>query len=183
MAHDCLSGEVNQRRGVANVCALPLRKARFKSFCELALIKLFKDDDEEIRSIASSRFLHFKGDELSHAIKLIKEFLNSSAFIDNYRDLIVALERTTSELPSITPKVCKKFLDLLGDAAEAPRHSFYEQIVVRLVKRGYIESRTSKLLQQQYHTLINPMLESGLYGAEEMVNELGDLKLYGGTKL
>jgi hypothetical protein len=178
LANECLSGDVNQRRGVANVCARRLPTARFKSFCQQALIQLFDYDDEEIRSTASSCFMYFKGDELSHSIKLIEEFLNSSAFTNNYHGLIVALERTTSELPSITPQVCKKFLDVLGDAAEAPKHIFEGQMVVRLVKRGYMENRTSKALQQQYHALINPMLEIGLYGAEEMATELSDLKLY-----
>jgi len=151
--------------GAAEIFAANLRTARFRSFCEDALIQLFNDPDEKVRSEAATCFNDLEGEQLGEYVRLVEAFVQSPAFANNYESLIHVLEETTAKLPDITCLVCEHFLDAVGSDASRIRTA-KEDIISELIVRVYSQS-TDQELRARCLDMIDRMTQREVYGLSE----------------
>jgi hypothetical protein len=172
LAERCLSGTGAQRVGAAEVYAAYLRTARYRSVCEDALTLLFDDESESVRSEASKCFYRFEGEELGQYAGLIENFILSTAFATEHRQLVYALKKTTAELPEATVLACARFLDLVGQEAADIRTASagLADDVVQILVRTYNQSRSSET-QALCLDLFDRMAQLGVYGVDRALDQ------------
>ena len=168
LAELCLSGSEAQRTGAAEVMAANVKTAAFRSFCEDALIKLFNDCNNDVRSEAAQCFSRFKGTQLEEYEQLIAQFVSSDAFQQNYVHLIMALEETTAKLPEVTLTACERFIDFAGPASSdiGTGTAFSADSVTKLTLRIYQQS-TDDTIRARCLNLIDKLMENSAYGIDE----------------
>ena len=168
LAEVCLSGSEAQRTGAAEVMAANVKTAAFRSFCEDALIKLFNDCNNDVRSEAAQCFSRFKGTQLEEYEQLIAQFVSSDAFQQNYVHLIMALEETTAKLPEVTLTACERFIDFAGPASSdiGTGTAFSADSVTKLTLRIYQQS-TDDTIRARCLNLIDKLMEHSAYGIDE----------------
>jgi hypothetical protein len=172
MAHYCLSGSEAHRVGAAGVFASNLHQARFSSFCEKALIGLFNDSSEKVRSEAANCFRYFKGQLLGEHVDLVNAFVKSEAFNNCHRELFRALEETTAQLPDVTCTASERFFDIVGPAAADLRtHTAAESsVVTSLLIRVYKQSN-DHTVQARCLDLIDRLTQMNVYGLDDAVSQ------------
>jgi hypothetical protein len=157
LAQRCLQGTNAQRLGAAQVFSANLRTAAHRSYCQAALVRLFGDASEEIRSEAASSFSSLQGEELTSYIGLVESFIRSPSFNGNFNHLMNGLENTTAKLPEVALKACERFVDVAGVGAAIERTLAsletrrLSQTVLRLYKQqseGVIQTRCLDLIDR-----------------------------------
>ena len=111
LAAEAGRGDVQQRRGVAEVASANVGDSAHKEWCEEALKRLFTDSDAEVRKAAASCFLHLPEDDLEAYSDLIETFCASPAYEQDPYPLLDALKTAPSRLPGTVRLVCESFLD------------------------------------------------------------------------
>ncbi|WP_027845854.1 hypothetical protein [Mastigocoleus testarum] len=173
LAELCLSGTETHRAAASEIFIKYLREARFREFCENALIQLFHDSNVAIRSQAAKCFLLFEEEQLGEYVSLIEAFVDSPAFTNNSRDLLRALEKTSAKLPDVTFRVCDRFLqNLQSDNPEVRNRTVFANEVSKLIVRLYSQTKNEKLrspraLRSRCLDLIDNMSQMGVYGLNE----------------
>ncbi|MEG4917439.1 hypothetical protein [Microcoleus sp. B7-D4] len=173
LAERCLSGTETHRMAAAEIFVANFRQGLFREFCENALIKLFHDSSEQVRSQASSCFLHFEGEELGDYISLVEAFVDSPAFSTDDNNLIDALEKTTAKLSdAVTYRVCDRFLERLrsDDSDVRQRAGIKAKEVSKLLLKLYSQSK-DKELQLHCLDLIDFMDQMEVFGLAEALTE------------
>ena len=169
----CLNGSESQRVGAAQVMAANIKVATCRSFCEDALVSIFNDPNEEVRSEAANCFRRFEGDDLVGYEHLIAQFVLSNAFPKNRFSLLMALEGTTARLPEVTLSACEGFIDIAGLAAGdiSTRESGDANTVIKLTLRTYQQS-SDDTMRARSLDLIDKLLEHGTYGINDALEEV-----------
>ena len=172
LAERCLSGSEPQRIGAAEVMAANVKVATYRSFCSDALVTLFKDPSEEVRSEAANCFRRFEGDDLVGYEDVIAQFVPSDAFIESRFPLLMALERTTAKLPEVTLLACERFIDVAGLAAGdiSTRESGDANTVIKLTLRIY-QQRSDDVIRSRSLNVIDNLMEHGAYGINDALEE------------
>ncbi|MFB2895075.1 NACHT domain-containing NTPase [Aerosakkonemataceae cyanobacterium BLCC-F50] len=173
LAELCLSGTETHRIAATEIFVANFRQGHFRKFCENALIKLFHDSSEQVRSQATRCFLHFEGEELSDYISLVEAFVDSPAFSSDDNNLIYALEETTAKLPdAVTYRVCERFLEGLrsDDSDVRQRAGIKADKVSKLLLKLYNQSKDQEL-QLRCLDLIDFMSQMEVYGLAEALTE------------
>jgi len=168
LAELCLSGSVAQRIGAAQVMAANVKTATYRSFCEEALIELFNDCSDEVRSEAAQCFSRFEGTQLEEFEHLIARFVSSDAFQQNYTYLLMALEETTAKLPGVTLTACERFVDIAGLASSdiGTGTAWSADTVTKLTLRIYQQSKEDTIRARSLN-LIDKLMENSAYGIDE----------------
>lgn len=168
LANLCLSGTETHRTAAAEIFVANLSTARFREFCESALVQLFNDSSQEVRSQAARCFFRFEREQLGEYIRLIKAFVQSPAFTTDCHDLIYALEKTTAKLPDITYQVCKQFINVVGSSAGdiRTRSAADANTISQLLIRVYSQSKDQDL-RSLCLDLIDRMAQMEVYGLQE----------------
>ncbi len=154
----CINGTEDQRFGAAEVFAANLKEN--PGFCKEKLIGLFHDRDMQVRKEASSCFRHLVENDLEEFTDLADKFIESPAFESGQEDLIWAFENTTSKLPDITYKICKKFIDSIN--TQGRRYTGLEDDVSQLILRIYLQNKDNDL-GLKCLDLIDIVIEKGSY--------------------
>jgi len=172
LAEVCLSGTEAHKKAAGEIFVTNLRSAHFREFCENALMQLFHDSSQEVRSQAARCFLRFEGEQLGEYVSLVEAFVDSLAFTTDPEDLIHALEKTTAKLPDITYRVCNRFLeDLSSDDAEVRDHRIFRaDRVSKLLVQLYSQSK-DQVLQSRCLDLIDLMSQMEVYGLTEALTQ------------
>ena len=172
IARFCLSGSEAQRIGAAQVMAANVRIATCRSFCEDALVKLFSDPSDTVRTQAARCFLNFEGPQLEGYDQLITGFVCSGASSHDYFPLLVALERTTAKLPEVTLLACESFIDVAGLATAdiSTREAGDANTVIKLTLRTYQQS-SDESIRARCLDLIDKLMEHGAYGINDALEE------------
>lgn len=167
LAESCIFGEEPLRLGAAQVFAANLRDARFRTYCETRLQRLFHDGSKSVRDGAAVCFRRFEGDDLKEYADLAHTFVSSPAFEDNYDDLVEALIRSTASLHELTVTVCERYMDLFGtDSGNiATRAAAAADRVARLTVRVYSQAKDPVLITRCVD-LIDRMTLSATYGLD-----------------
>ena len=173
LADLCLSGSEPQRVGVAHVMAANIRVATCRSFCEDALVSLFNDPSEQVRSEAAKCFGRFEGDDLVGYEHLIAQFVRSGAFPKSRFSLLIALERTTAKLPEVTLSACERFIAIAGLAAGdiSTGEAGDADMVIKLTLRTYQQSSDDSIRARGLD-LIDKLMEFGAYGIHDALEEI-----------
>jgi hypothetical protein len=173
LAEVCLSGTEAHKKAAAEIFVTNLRSAHFRKFCENALIQLFHDSSQEVRSQAARCFLRSEREQLGEYLSLVEAFVDSPAFTTDPKDLIHALEKTTAKLPdAATYRVCDRFLeDLRSDDAEVrDRGIFRADRVSKLLVQLYRKTK-DQALQSRCLELIDLMSQMEVYGLTEALTQ------------
>jgi hypothetical protein len=125
----------------------------FQDFCVSVLVKFFRDPNKEVRAKSSLCFDYFREAQLGDHASLVKAFLQSPAFDENFDKLISSLVVTTARLPEITCEACQKAMILI-DRSDA-KHTATMEKLYSLMIRGYSQSNRDSLLQISYLDLID----------------------------
>ena len=115
LADAALHGGACQRLGVAKVAAANIAFPEFRAWCEAMLVKLFNDDDAEVRGEAASCFHNLPDDALETYGDLITAFCDSRAFEEDSSSILHTLEKSLGRLPGMTCLVCQKFFARFGE--------------------------------------------------------------------
>ena len=168
LAELCLSGTEAHRTAAAEIFVANLRTARFREFCESALVQLFYDSSSEVRSQSAKCFFRFEGEQIGEYVSLIKAFVQSSAFSTDCHDLIYTLEKTTAKLLDITYLVCEQFINAVGSSAAdiRTRSAAYANTISQLLIRVYSQSK-DQTLQSRCLDLIDRLAQMEAYGLDE----------------
>ena len=139
LADEALNGRARQRLGVAKVSAANIAVPEYRTRCEAMLVKLFNDDDAEVRREAASCFRNFPSDALETYGELIAAFCDSRAYEEDSFSILHTLEKSLGRLPGMTCLVCEKFLDRFGDEASDIQtgRSGDARTVTKLIFRTY----------------------------------------------
>lgn len=171
LAFRCIEGTENQRQGAAEVFSANLKTAAFRATCEEALIRLFNDPNDKVRSKAASCFRRLEGREFGEFVGLAESFIASSAYETERFPLIQALEKTTSDASSIICMAADKFLDLVGTDAgnfstssAGDSHEFSE-----LVIRAYGQT-SSEAVRSRCLDVLDRMMALQAYGVAEALD-------------
>ena len=171
-ARICLSGSEAQKIGAAQVMAANVRTATCRSFCEDALVSLFNDASDKVRAEAARCFLRFEGPQLEGYDSLISGLIHSGASSGDFFPLLVALERTTANLPEITLLVCEEFIEVAGLATAdiSTREAGDANKVIKLTLRTYQQS-SDESVRARSLDLIDKLMEHGAYGIDDALAE------------
>ena len=172
MANLCLSGSEAQKVGAAQVMAANIKVATCRSFCEDALVSLFNDPSERVRAEAADCFRRYENDDLAGYEHLIEQFVLSDTFPKNRFPLLIALERTTVQLPEVTLSACERFIDVAGLAAGdiSTREAGDSDTVIKLTLRTYQRS-SDDTIRARSLDLIDKLMEFGAYGIHEALED------------
>ncbi len=172
IAELCLSGSEAQRIGAAQVMAANIKTATYRTFCEDALIRLFNDTSDNVRAEAAKCFGSFEGTQLEEYVDLVKQFVLSNAFQQNYDPLLVALEETTAKLPGVTLSACEQFVDFAGPASSniGTGTAWSADTVTKLTLRIYQQS-TEDTIRSRSLTLIDRFMEHGVHGINKSLED------------
>ena len=172
IANQCLSGSEAQKVGAAQVMAANIKVATCRSFCEGALVSLFDDPSEKVRAEAANCFRRFKGYDLTGYEHLIEQFVLSDAFPKNRFPLLMALERTTVQLPEVMLSACEGFVDVAGLASGdiSTREAGDADTVIKFSLRIYQQSSDDSIRAKSLD-LIDKLMEFGAYGIQEALED------------
>lgn len=154
----CIVGTEDQRFGAAEVFSANV-KTNY-DFCKDKLIKFFCDNNKQVREQAASCFRHLIGEDLRKYIDLVETFIESPSFDTDVEDLIWALDKTTSKLPEVSYRVCKKIVDSI--ILTGNRNFGLEMNVSQLVIRIYSQNKESSM-GEKCLDLIDIMIENDVY--------------------
>jgi hypothetical protein len=171
LAENCLSGTEQHRISATRIFVGNLKSAHFRKFCENKLTQMFNDPDEKVRAEAARCFFQFERDELGDYRQLVEDFVESSAFATNHRDLIHALEKTTAKLPDVTYSICEKIVSISKSSNHSnASHIPYADKISKLLIRVYSQSKDGKL-RSHCLDLVDSMSQMGVYGLSESLQE------------
>ncbi|HEY9853869.1 MAG TPA: ATP-binding protein [Leptolyngbyaceae cyanobacterium] len=168
----CLSGTEAHRTAAAEIFVANFHTAGFREFCESALVQLFHDRSQEVRSQAAKCFFCFEGEQLGNYVSLIEAFVQSPAFTSNSYDLIHALEKTTAKLPDVTYQMCQQFLDGINSDEPSIRARTIAMAdkVSLLLLRVYTQSK-QEAMRSHCLDLIDRMAQIEVYGLDEALTQ------------
>ena len=130
LVEEALRRSSSQKIGVAQVATGNIRYKDYRPWSEQQLLRLFNDDDSEVRQEATRCFHSLKGQPPQTYEDLIIECCDSLAFKEASRFIFPFLEESPHRLPGITFTVCEKYLEWFGDGWNGSN-------VVKLILRTY----------------------------------------------
>ncbi len=140
----CLSATENHKVAAAEVFANNFHIAQIREFCENILIQLFNENSLQVRSEAARCFLHLNDNQINDHRRLIEEFIESSAFETELRNLIHILDKATvMNLYDIFYQVCYRFVEIINKINPEKKPTFQVNInaVSKLLIRAYSQTR------------------------------------------
>jgi hypothetical protein len=111
-----IKGDIEQRRGVAEVYAANVGVAELRTECIQGLKSLFDDEDEEIRKIVASCFQNLRENDLIELQNLVHFFVQSRAFRSGPMYLLHAIEESNVRIDELACSICEKFIEVFGDS-------------------------------------------------------------------
>lgn len=182
LLENCLSKSPVHRQTVAHGYASNIHLAQYKELCENALIKLFDDTDEEVRSQASRCFLHINKNQtnINDYNNLIISFIHSKAFNNNYLHLLLLLEKnplidnsTDSKMKNlsfdISYELCQKYIEMI-ESDNTNRDNFFNQQISQILINIYTKNRDTEF-QSKCLNLIDKMFHLNRYDRNEILQQ------------
>jgi hypothetical protein len=172
IALDCLSKDEIHRRSASEIFSKNLRSEQCRELCEHALMQLFYDSSKKVRSEASTCFFGFEEDELGQYEHFVHYFIQSPAFFDGLRDLILALEKATDKMPEVIYEICSKLVreKFEGNNLDDRFLGIDTISLSNLLLRAYHQSEDLEL-QSRLLDVIDLMAERGVYGLDKALEE------------
>ena len=163
LVEEALRRDPSQKIGVAQVATGNIRYEEYRSWSEQQLLRLFNDDDSEVRQEATNCFHSLKGQPPQTYEDLIIKCCDSLAFKEASHFLFSFLEESPHRLPGITYTVCEKYLERFGDGSNG---SNVAKLILRTYHQHQNDKWTSKCLD-----LIDRMCLERIYGISSGLDE------------
>ena len=163
LVEEALRRDSSQKIGVAQVASGNIRYAEYRSWSEQQLLRLFNDDDSEVRQEATKCFHSLKGQPPQTYEDLIIKCCDSLAFKEASHFIFSFLEESPHRLPGITYAVCEKYLKRFGDGSDG---SNVAKLILRTYHQHQNDEWTSKCLD-----LIDRMCLERIYGIKSGLDE------------
>ena len=163
LVEEALRRDSSQKIGVAQVATGNIRYEEYRSWSEQQLLRLFKDDDSEVRQEATKCFHSLKGQPPQAYEDLIIKCCDSPAFKEASHFIFSFLEESPHRLPGITYAVCEKYLERFGDRSNG---SNVAKLILRTYHQHQNDEWTSKCLD-----LIDRMCLERIYGISSGLDE------------
>jgi hypothetical protein len=168
LASRAVGGDVKTRKGAAQVFAANVTSATFREFCVEGLMRLFHDDDAEVREEAAECFRFLDGERLDEFGDLIGSFIESPAFADDHFHLLHAIENSPIDLSRETVAAGRAFIDRIigpereGGSRTRPLHS---STLSTLLMRAYGRASDADLRRGALDVM-DDLLAAQVYGIE-----------------
>ena len=163
LVEEALRRDSSQKIGVAQVATGNIRYEEYRSWSEQQLLRLFNDDDSEVRQEATKCFHSLKGQPPQAYEDLIIKCCDSPAFKEASHFIFSFLEESPHRLPGITYAVCEKYLERFGDRSNG---SNVAKLILRTYHQHQNDEWTSKCLD-----LIDRMCLERIYGISSGLDE------------
>lgn len=166
---DAITGDSHARQGVAHTVARRLPFARDSTSAEESLLRLFNDEDPDVRREAAWVAAALRDERLGPHAGLLEGLIASPAFPDSLAQLNITLEHAPDRVNHLVDLVVTRFLtDMRGELANeiaADSHGF-----IALVTRWYAQANTVAA-RGRVLDLVDQLLLAGAYGAADIVAE------------
>ncbi|MEY6434206.1 hypothetical protein ABC977_17555, partial [Thioalkalicoccus limnaeus] len=172
LAEKGIHGDLETRKGVAEVLSHNIFAAPDRGYCEASLIRLFSDPDSEARLAASNWIRHARDmKRIEPILSVAQTFIESPAFAEGAERFFWAIEETVDAPPGLLMKAGHRFLDLVGSAAGDLRLSSAATAdsLSGLILRAYRQAEQDPDLRRRCLDLFDRLLEVGGYGADEAI--------------
>ena len=163
LVEEAFRGGPSQRIGVAQVASRNIRYEEYRSWSEKQLLRLFNDNDSEVRQEATKCFHSLKGQPPQVYEDLIIKCCDSPAFKEASHFIFSFLEESPHQLPGISYAVCEKYLEQFGDRSNG---SNVAKLILRTYHQHQNDEWTSKCLD-----LIDRMCLERIYGIRSGLDE------------
>ena len=163
LVEEALRRDSPQKIGVAQVASRNIRFEEYRSWSEQQLLRLFNDDDSEVRQEAIWCFHSLEEQPPQTYEDLIIKCCDSLAFKEASHFIFSFLEESPHRLPGITYAMCEKYLERLGDR---PNGSNVAKLILRTYQQHQNDEWTSKCLD-----LIDRMCLERIYGISSGLDE------------
>ena len=163
LVEEALRRDSSQKIGVAQVASGNIRYAEYRSWSEQQLLRLFNDNDNEVRREAARCFNSLRGQPPQTYEDLIIKCCDSLAFKEASHFIFSFLEESPHRLPGITYTVCEKYLERFGDGSDG---SNVAKLILRTYHQHQNDEWTSKCLD-----LIDRMCLERIYGIQSGLDE------------
>ena len=161
LVDEALRGSPKHRGGVAEVAATNVAHSECRAWCEAKLVKLFDDEDADVRRNAALCFSHVPDDVLHTYKGLISSFCRSKAFEGCSFWLVRALEKSRGRLPGLTCMVCERSLE--NPSRESMK-------VTELVFRTYQQHQSDEWTSPSLD-LIDRLCLEGIIGTDDELDQ------------
>ena len=161
LVDEALRGSPKHRGGVAEVAATNVAHSECRAWCEAKLVKLFDDEDADVRRNAALCFRHVPDDVLHTYKGLISSFCHSKAFEGCSFWLVRALEKSRGRLPGLTCMVCERSLE--NPSRESMK-------VTELVFRTYQQHQSDEWTSPSLD-LIDRLCLEGIIGTDDELDQ------------
>jgi hypothetical protein len=167
----CFDNSIEQRKGFVQVLYPTVKIPEYQNACVHRLVDFFNDEDEKVRSLASKCFRTLETGQLESMQDIIKSFLESRAFQDNYDDIIYVLDEESLYLPDIAFEVCEKFIEIVGDEASDTRTSAAGTAhhVTDILLKVYSQTK-DQTVKEKSLDIIDKLLEIGAYSMGDRID-------------
>jgi hypothetical protein len=171
LVEHCLEGGAEFRVGVSQVFAHNVTKARFRSYCEENLRRLFDDPEPEVRKSAAGAIREMRNGGLEKLTDLIVHFIGSQALRDDPEALMLAVEGATAPPPQLTLRGARAVLDVLEEPADVRRReAMIASEIVSMVLRAYVDAG-DVATKNEALDLFDAALRSNAYGARRALED------------
>ncbi len=163
LVEEALRRDSPQKIGVAQVASGNIRFEEYRPWSEQQLLRLFNDDDSEVRREAAICFHSLRGQPPQTYEDLIIKCCDSEAFQEASHFIFTYLEKSPHQLPGITFAVCEKYLERFGDRSNG---SNVAKLILRTYHQHQNDEWTFKCLN-----LIDRMCLERIYGISSGLDE------------
>ncbi len=168
LAWRAVEGDVETRKGAAQVFAANVKTATSRSFCLEGLLRLFYDDDAEVRGEAAQCFRYLEDERLDGFRDLIDRFIDSPAFADDHFHLLHAIESSPVDLTRETVAAGRAFIArvISQNREEGSRtRPLHSSTLSTLLMRAYTRSSSAEVRKEALDVM-DDLLAAQVYGIE-----------------
>lgn len=176
LAERVLHGSAVQRRGAAAVMAANFATPDHETHCLEHLPGYFSDVDVEVRKAAAGCFRPDRDDfDVGRYGALVEAFVDSPAFVDDHIGVVMALEKSRSDVGDLVLTAAARFLDnARAGASDVQQQAAFTSSQLRdLVLRTYAQAVDDGELKRRALDVIDDMYRVGVRDLTGSLEEYG----------
>lgn len=176
LAERVLHGSMAQRRGAAVVMAANFAAPAHEVHCLEHLTRYFSDVDVDVRKAAAGCFRLDREDfDVGRHGALVEAFVDSPAFVDDHVGVVMALEKSRSDVGALVLTAAARFLEhARSGASDLQQQAAFTSSQLRdLVLRTYAQAVDDGDLRRKALDVIDDMYRVGVRDLTGSLEEYG----------
>lgn len=166
-----LAGDVEVRRGLAEVCAARIDRSADSELVLSTLRRLMHDEDDEARKKVGALASHLRGDDLRPYAEFLADLIASPSYVHATPQLLITLQEAPDKVDDLVDLAAHRFLNIHGEdvsdirtGAAGDAH-YISDLVVRGLAQTRDRGRIAALLD-----ILDRLLELGVYGVDRAID-------------